>query len=419
MKYVLRCVTCAGNVEADAHTLSKGTLTCPACGPLKGTLDVLYPLQEMRARFPCDAASLRGKSVFQAFLSVLPFVEQKSLPPLKVGDTPMSCSPGLSQLTGVRRLWIKDDGRNPSASLKDRASAVAIAMARESGAGVMATASTGNAASSLAALSASVAMKAVVFVPGNAPLPKLTQVLIHGARVLRFNASYDTAFELCQKACETFGWYNRSTAVNPFTGEGKKTVAMEIVRDLPEIPDAIVCPVGDGCILGGIHKGLADLRGLGLIMRMPRLYGVQAEGANPVVRAFETNSEIEPLAETRTVADSISVGLPRDGVKALRAVKDTEGAMVAVNDEEILDAQSKLASTGGVFAEPAASASFAGLLKLLELKAIGQEECVVALITGHGLKDTETAFKHTPAPRELLEPDVNAVARELADLVKA
>lgn len=419
MKYRLRCVTCGREVEAGPRALRMGALTCSECGALKGTLDVLYPLQELRERYSRDVTLLRGKPVFEAFFSIFPFAGLESLPPIRVGDTPLLPSPNLSSLIGVPRLWIKDDGRNPSASLKDRASAVALAMAREAGANVIAAASTGNAASSLATLAASVAAKAVVFVPSNAPLPKLTQILIHGARVVRLNSNYDTAFDLCQAACETFGWYNRNTAVNPFTGEGKKSVALEIVRDLGEIPDAVICPVGDGCIIGGVHKAFVDLRGLGLTTRLPRLYGVQAEGASPLVKAFETNSELEPLKDVSTVADSISVGTPRDGTKALRAVRDSGGAMVAVSDEEILDAQKKMATLGGMFAEPAASAPLAGLGRLIERNLVGRRESVVLLMTGHGLKDTQTALRNVTIEEELVEPDIDSVARKLGDLARS
>lgn len=413
MKYILKCVTCSQEYRPDPKIL-----TCQQCGPFKGTLDVVYPNDEIRAKFPNKLASLGNMPIFEAFLPILPIADLANLPPLLVGDTPMFQSPGISRLTGLTNLWLKDDSRNPSASFKDRASAIAIAMAKEAGASIIAAASTGNAASSLATLAASVALKAVLFVPKTIPKPKLAQLLIHNAHVLKLDCDYDRAFDLCQIACEKFGWYNRNTAVNPYTGEGKKTAALEIARDLGRAPDAVICPVGDGCIISGLYKGFSDLKELGLIDHMPRLYGIQAEGANPLVKAFDNNTEIKPLENIKTIADSISVGYPRDGVKALRAVRNTNGGMILVSDEEILQAQKLLASKGGIFAEPAASASLAGLFKLGDLKLINPKEKVVMLITGHGLKNIDTAMKNIRTDISIIKPDINSVEREITQFLK-
>ncbi len=225
------------------------------------------------------------------------------------------------------------------------------------------------------------------------------------------DCNYDTAFDLCQSACERFGWYNRNTAVNPFTGEGKKSASLEIAVDLGGAPDAVVCPVGDGCIIGGLYKGFADLHGLGLIEHIPRLFGVQAEGASPVVRAFESGSDIIPQKSAKTAADSISVGYPRDGVKALRAVKESGGAMIAVSDGEILEAQKTLASKAGIFAEPAASAGMAGLMSLLEKGLIGRDEKIVLVLTGHGLKDIDTALGQMAMDEKAVSPDIESIAK--------
>ena len=412
MKYKLKCVSCDKEYPANPQAL-----TCPDCGPFKGTLDVVYPLAELKGSFPTLLSFERDTPVFEQFLEIFPFKYTIDLPPLYVGQTPLFKTANLSKLTGIHELWLKDDGRNPSASFKDRASAVAIAMAREANASVIAAASTGNAASSLATLAASVSMKTVVFVPKNAPRPKLTQIMIHGAHVLCLDCDYDRAFELCQEACQKFGWYNRNTAVNPFTGEGKKSAALEIARDLGHAPQALICPVGDGCIISGLYKGFTDLMGLGLIENIPRLYGVQAKGANPLVRAFESNGEIVPLAECHTIADSISVGYPRDGVKALRAVHHSGGAMIAVSDEEIMVAQKILASKAGVFAEPAASAAHAGLLKLLDYGKVGKDEEIVVLLTGHGLKDIDTAAKNVAANIEVIAPNIDAVSKNIEKIL--
>ncbi len=413
MKYHLKCVTCNSEYQADSKTL-----TCPHCGQFEGTLDVVYPLDDLKSKYRDGFHLRRNKSVFEAFSDIFPFENIESLPSLVIGGTPLFKSPNLSKLTGLENLWIKDDGRNPSASFKDRASAVAIAMAREAKADVIAAASTGNAASSLATLSSSVSLKTVVFVPKNAPKPKLAQILMHGAHVLRLNCDYDHAFDLCQTACERFGWYNRNTAVNPFTGEGKKSAALEIACQLGHAPDSVIVPVGDGCIISGIYKGFCDLRRLDMIDKIPKLYGIQADGANPLVRAFKKNKKIKPLESTSTIADSISVGYPRDGIKALRAVYGSNGGFFSVSDAKILKAQKILASSGGVFAEPAASAAFAGMLELKEKKYLKQQEEVVLLITGHGLKDVDTALKNVKFEKEAIKPDIDVIEKEIGKLLK-
>jgi threonine synthase len=411
MKYKLRCISC-GSEQA----FSQGALTCPSCGPHKGTLDVIYPLGELKKRNRSDFLNNKERSVFNSFQPIFPFENLHSLPPLIVGNTPFFKAPNLSRLTGFGNLWIKDDGRNPSASFKDRASAVALAMARESGESLIAVASTGNAASSLATLAAAIGMSAVLFVPKNAPRPKLAQIMIHGGHIIRLDCDYDTAFDLCQIACDRFGWYNRNTAVNPFTSEGKKSAALEIARDLGKAPDAVICSVGDGCIIGGLHKGFSDLLGLEIIDQIPRLYGIQAENACPVVKAFDNNGDIVPFQVAKTVADSISVGYPRDGYKALRATKSTGGAMLAVSDYEILSAQKLLASRAGVFSEPAAAAAMAGLLRL---KAkFGKNENIVLLLTGHGLKDIDTALNNSADDDEVIAPDIDSISKKIDRIFK-
>lgn len=408
IKYSLKCVTCGREIAADSKPL-----TCPVCGSFKGTLDVLYPYDKLKHNFRDGLRGLKGGSVFESFLGVMPFADLSNWPPVPVGGTPLFNSPALSKMPGLNKLYLKDDSRNPSGSLKDRASAVALAMAKEAGVSTIAAASTGNAASSLATLAASTGMNAILFVPKTIPKPKLAQLLIHGAQVICLDCSYDDAFELCQTACQKFGWYNRNTAVNPFTGEGKKTAALEIAVGLGNAPDVVVCPVGDGCIISGLYKGFYDLQKLGLIDKMPRLYGVQASGSAPVVKAFENDVDIEPIRNAHTIADSISVGYPRDGIKALRAVRKSSGGMVAVDDSAILVSQKLLASKAGIFAEPASSAGIAGLIKLNEKGYFKEDETVVALLTGHGLKDIESVLKNVRTDIEILKPDIDSIARKL------
>jgi threonine synthase len=340
----------------------------------------------------------------------------------EVGWTPLYPAPRLAGALGLRHLWVKDDGQQPTASFKDRASAIAVVKARELGSEVVTTASTGNAAAALAGLCAAVSQSNVIFVPRTAPQAKITQLVVYGAVVLLVDGTYDDAFDLCLQAAPEFGWYNRNTGYNPYMSEGKKTAAYEICEQLSALvdtrnapwaaPDCIFVPVGDGCIIGGIHKGLCDLLALGWIYDMPRLIGVQAAGSAPLVDAWEQGldaMDVQPV-EAHTVADSISAGLPRDRIKALRAVRESDGAFVRVTDEEILSAIPALARGCGVFAEPAAAAAYAGLVEAVAQGMVGPDEQVVVLATGSGLKDVAAAARSVASP-PVIPPDLADVRR--------
>lgn len=305
-----------------------------------------------------------------------------------IGGTPLLEAKNLGKTLGLEQLKLKDDTRNPSASLKDRATLAVLMAAKERGHKIVATASTGNAAASLAALSVRIGIEAIVFAPKDAPPAKLNQVLAHGARLYRVDGDYDYAYDLCQAAVRKFGWYSRSTGNNPYCAEGKKTVAFEIAEQLEwKAPDFVFVPTGDGSILGSTHKGFRELFELGWIDKMPRLVAVQAEGSCSVVDAWEMGRNIQAVL-SKTLADSIAVDYPRDGERALRALKESEGFGLRVSDEEILDALGMLARSEGIFAEPAAAAAIAGLKRAVDDKLLPREATIVALITGHGLKDS-------------------------------
>ncbi len=339
------------------------------------------------------------------YRELLPVPVGAPVPPTPVGWTPIVGAPRLASWAGVRTLLVKDEGRNPTASFKDRASAVGVARALVRKARVVACASTGNAASSLAGAAASVGISAIIFVPEFAPEPKVAQLLIFGARVIRVKASYDETWELCQRACARHGWYNRNAAVNPSLVEGKKSCGLEIAEQLGgDVPDWVAVSVGDGCTIAGTWKGLKEMYALGFIERLPRMLGVQAEGARPLVDAFRENRDLVP-GPAATVADSICVGHPRNWRKALRAVRESGGAFVAVPDAAILEAMREGGRRAGLFGEPAGVAGLAGLKHAVEEGIVGVRETALAVVTGSGLKDTRTAARAAGEPVNLPAAD--------------
>jgi threonine synthase len=387
------------------YDLAEIDYVCPLHGN-DGIVDVRYDYDLLRATV--DRATLGdGETSMWRYEALLPVEAQTPRPSLRVGWTPLYAVPRLSEVlerqTGVHlhNLWVKDDGLNPTASFKDRASALAVVKAQELKVATVTTASTGNAAAALAGMAASVGLQAVIFVPRSAPAAKIAQHLVYGARVFLVDGSYDDAFELTLEVAQEFGWYNRNTAYNPFMTEGKKTCAYEICEQMEwQAPDVLFVPVGDGCIIGGIHKGLEDLVALGWIDRMPRLIGIQAAGSAALVDAFERgldSTEMRPIV-AETVADSISAGLPRDRAKALAAVRETGGCFLSVSDDAILQAVVTVARATGVFCEPAAAAPYAGLVKALEQGLVGLDERVVLLLTGSGLKDIPSAMRVVTEP---------------------
>jgi threonine synthase len=405
----LRCVLCGATYAPD-----EVDYVCPHHGKA-GILDVVYDYDVIASRVSPQRLAASSENSMWRYKALLPVPPDAPTPPLRVGWTPLYAAPRLGEPLGLRALWVKDDGLNPTASFKDRASALAVVKAQEREAMVITTASTGNAAAALAGLAASVGMPAVIFVPKSAPPAKIAQDLIYGAQVLLVDGSYDEAFELTLQVAEEFGWYNRNTGYNPYMTEGKKTAAYEIWEQLGgDVPDAIAVPVGDGCIIGGIHKGFKDLLALGWIDRMPRLIGVQAVGSSPLVSAYACGLLPEEMAAApaETVADSISASLPRDRAKALCAVRETGGAFLAVTDAEILAAIPTIARATGVFCEPAAAAAYAGVVRAVDEGLIAPADRVVALLTGSGLKDIRSAMQTVPSP-PVIAPSLEAVRRAL------
>lgn len=402
------------------------TYTCPKDG---GNLDVRLDFAAIRESVQPDTLIASGEPGLWKYLPLLPVADPggHGTELRAAGGTPVFDLSRPAARLGLKYLWLKDESRNPSASFKDRASAVVIARAREINAPVVVTASTGNAGAALACMAAAAGQKAIIFAPRTAPQAKIAQLLIFGAQVLLVDGTYDEAFDLTIQAAQEFGWYCRNTGYNPFTAEGKKTAALEIwewwrkitqmqtqdrrsnpaIDSIVQSPLNIFIPVGDGNIISGIHKGFKDLAALGWIEQIPHLFGVQAEGSAAIANAFKAGGETIVPVSAQTLADSISVDLPRDGVRAVRAVRETGGNYILVSDVEILSAIAELGREG-IFAEPAGAAAYAGLVKAAGQGLVEPHDPVLVLNTGSGLKDVKAAMQAvTDAP--IIEPKIDAV----------
>ena len=388
---------------------------CPFCG---GNLDITYDYEAV-AKEVAGGFHQEPHDIFR-FAALLPLKQVRSAFSLRIGATPFYHAGRLSESVGMQNLYLKDDTVNPSASLKDRASAVTIGRALDIGADVVSVASTGNAGSSLACLAAATGLTAVVFVPASAPVAKLTQMLAFGAHVLAVRGNYDDAYDLCLAASEEFGWFNRSTGYNPFTREGKKTCAYEIWQDLGgRVPDRVVVSTGDGNTLSAIWKGWRDLKAVGLIDRLPKIDCVQSEVSAAIcqtVRQIHSGDEskvnwstvVVQEVNATTLADSISVNRPRDGLAAVKAIIQSGGEAVTVADEDILAAIPEMARATGIFPEPAAAAPWAGVKQMISEQRITSGELVVCIVSGNGLKDIASARTVVGEPR-LIEASLEAV----------
>ncbi len=383
MNYVshLTCTLCH-----ETYDPSPSYMTCPRCGE-KGILDVIYDYEKLKE--VVNAAYFKQQPIFNMW-RYAPLMSIQSTDfkhSLDVGGTPHYQAFKLQKLFGFKQCFLKDEGKNPSASLKDRASAVAVLKARELNQTTVACASTGNAASSLACNAAKAGLEAKIFVPKRAPSGKLAQLRAFGAQIFSVEGDYKAAYQLSKQAIEHYGWYNRNAAINPHMVEGKKTVAYEIAEQMAfKTPDWVVLSVGDGCTIGAVYKGFKDLYEIGMIAKIPKLLGVQAEGCQPFVKAFKENKDLQESDED-TIADSIAVGLPRNPLKGLNAVIMSHGDYIAVSDDAILKASKLLAQTEGIFAEAAGAAALAGAIKAKQDDIIKADDTISIIISGNGLKD--------------------------------
>jgi threonine synthase len=381
MKAVFECINCGKKFSQE-----EVRYLCPDCDR---NLFIKYPLEGVLfAKYDYDEIKYRNKSEGYSVEQFLPF-DKKYLPHFRYGNTPLFRAERLGKKYDLENLFIKNDSLNPSGSLKDRASYMVVAQANVLNENTIVTASTGNAASSLAAICASENKKAIIYVPEKAPQAKRIQMKLFGADVVEVNGTYDDAFRLSILHTNEKGGLNRNTAYNPYTIEGKKTVGLEMFRDMDfEVPDVILIPVGDGVILSGVYKAFYDLYECGLTASIPRLICVQSEKSDAIHRFFSIG-RYQNVENPETVADSISVSSPSNAYMAVRALKATGGSSVTVSDEEIMNAQKVLAENSGIYAEPSSSSIIAALPELYDKNLIDKKEKIVLLITGNGLKDTE------------------------------
>jgi threonine synthase len=399
----LQCVNCG-----KEHKTRDSDYLCNACG---GTLEINYDYKLIKKRFDYDVLKENTSYNMWRYIDILPIDSNEGIPPVQVGWTPLYNAEQLADGLGISKLYIKDEGRNPTGSIKDRGSAVAVARALELDAEVITDASSGNASDSLACLTAGLKLKTVVFAPKNTPDAKLVQLYIYGANVIRIDGTYDDAYELCKEATEKFNWYNRAAGFNPYGREGKKTCAFEICEQLQwEAPDKVIIAAGDGTIVSGMWKGFTDFKKLGIIEKMPQIIAVQAQGSAAIKNAWEKGGEFERVA-ANTIADSISVSFPRDAFLALQALQESGGMAITVSDEEILSAVPELARGSSVFAEPSGAAVYAGLKKLAARGGVKKDETVAIIVGGNGLKDINGVSKSVQISNDLIRPSWDEIEK--------
>jgi len=383
MRYWYRCSECGKEFE-----MTPELMLCPDCSaqqqpdePLRGVLEV-----DFEGVLPEDFEPI----------DFLP-VEKAYFPAIPVGNTPLWEPERLRNTLNFPNLYLKDDAANPTGSLKDRASYLVAAFARKHQIQDIVLASTGNAGSSMAGVGAAAGLNVTLFLPKTAPPAKMVQALQYGANLIRVDGNYDLAYDLSMEYSKEHGGLSRNTAHSPLTIEGKKTVALEIYQQLGKrCPDYVFVSVGDGVILGGLYKGFRDLVNVGLLDKVPVVYAVQAEGSSAIYRALHNDGRFGPPIGSTTIADSISVDVPRNGYYACKQIREHNGQCITVSDDAIIQAQKQLSTAAGLFAEPAAATSFAGFL---QVKAdLPPDATIVLLLTGNGLKDIASAMKGVKIP---------------------
>jgi threonine synthase len=392
LNYFFNCINCGFKFESEEIKYY-----CPKCNDL---LEILYNLEEIKNLVSKEELEKRALSVWK-YKELLPIKDLSKVVSLGEGGTTLHECKSLSGILNVKNLLVKNEGENPTGSFKDRGMTVAISKALEENVKVVACASTGNTSASLAAYAAKAGIKSLVLIPeGKVALGKIVQAIIHGAKIIQINGDFDEALKAVKELVKFHPQICLLNSINPFRIEGQKTLAMEICSQLNyNAPDTVILPVGNAGNISAVWKGFYEFKELGLIQKTPRMIGIQAEKAAPLAKAFkEGRSEVSIVNNPETIATAIKIGAPASWKKALKAVKDSNGLLETVTDDEIIEAQKLLAIREGIFVEPASAASIAGLKKLLENNQLDRYENIVCITTGHGLKDPDIVLKTFTEP---------------------
>ncbi|MEM2994879.1 MAG: threonine synthase [Candidatus Bathyarchaeia archaeon] len=401
----LKCINCG-----EEYPQTKIIYRCMKCGDL---LEVKFNQKELKEKLKGEKWKQRPLSVWK-YKEFLPITDETKIVTLQEGGTPLYKCERLAEKLGIKNLYVKNEGANPTGSFKDRGMTVGVSKALELKAKTVVCASTGNTSASLAAYAAKANLNCIVLIPaGKIALGKLAQSMMYGAKVVAVKDNFDAALKMVVEASETFGLYLLNS-INPFRIEGQKTAAFEICEQLGwQTPNWLVIPVGNAGNITAYWKGFTEFNALEIVDSLPKMAGIQATEASPIAKAFATKKEmIEPVKNPETIATAIRIGNPVNWKRALKAIRESKGTAQTVTDKEIIDAQKLLARTEGIFVEPASAASIAGLKKLVENCEIDKDETIVCVATGHGLKDPETTIKACEKIIEI-EPTLEALKKAL------
>ena len=405
-EYKVECIRCGARFSKEDIVY-----TCRKCG---GLLDIKYDYSEIDVARVVEA---KGEGVWK-YRVLLPFAEDTKPVTINEGNTPLYRCERLAKSIGITDLWVKHEGLNPSGSFKDRGMTVGVTKAMELGVKGVACASTGNTSASLAIFAAKAGFPCYVMLPkGKVALGKVAQAMMHGAKIFSLRGNFDDALRIVRVICEEEKLYLLNS-VNPYRLEGQKTIAFEVAETLGwKVPDRVILPVGNAGNISAIFKGFSELKTLGITDSIPKMTGIQAAGARPIVNAFEDGkAEITPEDKPETIASAIRIGNPVNAAKALHAIRTSGGVAESVTDDEITESQLELARLEGIGVEPASAASIAGLKKLVALGEIDRDEKIVCITTGHLLKDPERVIEICEAPKEV-EADVDVVRKMMKELL--
>jgi len=389
------CIACGEKYGADEIVYS-----CKRCGDL---LEVKYDYDIIEAKLKKSNWQSMPLSVWR-YIDFMPIRDSSKIVSLNEGGTGLHSCHRLANLLGVKHLYVKNEGENPTGSFKDRGMTVGITKAVELNMKTVICASTGNTSASLAAYAAKAGLQCIVLIPsGKIAYGKLAQAMVYGAKVVQIQGDFDQALKTVLELSEKHREVYLLNSINPYRLEGQKSLAYEICDQMNKnLPDRVVLPVGNAGNISAIWKGFIEFHKLGLIDKLPKMTGIQAEGAAPIAQAIKNGKDkIVPIDKPETIATAIRIGVPVSWKKAIRAIRESGGTAETVTDEEILEAQKMLARSEGLFVEPASASSIAGLKKLFEAGKIDKDEVVVCVTTGHGLKDPDTAVKISEKPFEV------------------